>query len=298
MRSAVIEIGGTTTRAVVADPAPGGGLTLRLDRRIVLRLRQAVDRDGAVGEGLRLLLVETVRRLQAECFRAGVARPHVVAAADLAGAGDLGDLLASLRRAVAGPIEVRSSLDEASLLLQDVALDGDVAVAEVGDRTARFVQRVAGAITVEHRAGPLDVARALGRRELRLDPAPALDEVRALRTCRAVVTGPVPAAVVRALWARNGRGARGPDRCEVTTAALAALERELLALTPTQRLLLPAVAPEEVDLVVLGAGYLHGLAQRWDVEAVLAVATSSAEATLRARLVDGSATTARPTMPA
>src|SRR5690554_6761023 len=117
MRSAVIEIGGTTTRAVVADPAPGGGLMLRLDRRIVLRLRRAVDRDGVVGEGLRLLVLETVRRLQAECFRAGVARPDVVVAADLAGADDLGALLASLRRSATGPIVVRSVLDEAHLLL-------------------------------------------------------------------------------------------------------------------------------------------------------------------------------------
>src|SRR5690554_4634520 len=84
MRSAVIEIGPTTTRAVVADPAPGGTLAIRLDRRIVLRLGQATERTGSIDEGLRLLVVETVQRLQTECLRAGVGRARVVVAADLA----------------------------------------------------------------------------------------------------------------------------------------------------------------------------------------------------------------------
>lgn len=268
MRSAVIEIGGTTTRAVVADPAPGGGLAIRLDRRIVLRLRQAVARDGVVGEGLRLLVVETARRLQAECFRAGVAHPHVVVAADLAGAGDLADLLAALRRCGVAPVTVRSWLDEAGLLLRDVAVDGDVTVAEVGDRSVRFVERTDGCVAMFRRPGPLD-------------PMRTLTDVGPLAGRAPVVTGPVTASVVRAMWARQGRGQRAPDRCEVTADALVALERELLALTPTQRLLLPAVPPEEVDLVALGAGYLHALAQRWAVTRLLVVATSPAESELR-----------------
>lgn len=81
----MVEIGATTTRAVVAEPSSDGELTLRLDRRIVLRPGRAVERDGARGEGRRLLAAGTVRRPQAERFRAGVASPHVVVAADLAG---------------------------------------------------------------------------------------------------------------------------------------------------------------------------------------------------------------------
>jgi hypothetical protein len=203
---------------------PGGGLAIRLDRRIVLRLRQAVARDGVVGEGLRLLVVETARRLQAECFRAGVARPHVVVAADLAGAGDLPDLLTALRRCGVAPVTVRSWLDEAGLLLRDVAVDGDVTVAEVGDRSVRFVERTDGCVAMFRRPGPLDAMRTL------------------------TDVGPL--------------AGRAP-------------------LTPTQRLLLPAVSPEEVDLVALGAGYLHALAQRWGVTRLLVVATSPAEAELR-----------------
>lgn len=284
MRSAVIEIGGTTTRAVVAEPAPDARLAIRLDRRIVLRLQQAVDRDGSIGEGLRLLVTETVVRLQAECFRAGVPRPALVVAADLLAAGDLDDLVGAVHRRTGEPVTVRSDLDEAALLLAGAAVDGDVVVAAVGDRAVRFVERVGDTVAVTGGAGPAAVG---GARRPRHAPPRRLDGVRPLTGQSPVVTGPVTTAVVRALWARNGRGADGPARADVHRDGFAALERELLALSPTQRLLLPAVAPEDVDLVVLGAGYLHALARQWGVDHVLAVATSPAEAHLHAVLAAG-----------
>ncbi|GGI08983.1 hypothetical protein [Egicoccus halophilus] len=281
MRTAVIEVGGTTTRAVVAEPTPGRGHVVHLDRRIVLGLQRAIDRDGEVGEGLRLLVAETVRRLAQECRRHGAARLVAAVDATVAVASDRDDLVRLLDRTLQVPVRVRSVLDEARLLLHAVGIGpgtGPAVVADIGERHTRLVRRDPRGLRVQDLPGPsadATVARDLvaahhGTVGYPSTVVPEPDQ-RGPATSPPVpvVTGPVTAAVGRTLLHRRyGPLAPPPDRLRVGPQDLAALDRELTNATPTQRLLLPAVDPEEADLVTLGTAYLLALVDRLEVRAV------------------------------
>ncbi|MFA9429776.1 HD domain-containing protein [Egicoccus sp. AB-alg2] len=274
MRTAVIEIGGTTTRAVVAEPTPGGWYRTHLDRRIVLRLQRAVARDGVVGEGLRLLVAETLRRLRGECFRAGASRTVAVVDAAVAGAGDLHELVRTAARELGASVQVRDDHDEARLLLRVTRPlhggEAPVVVAEPGERVTRLVTRHVDGVRLAQVPGVVavigDPACVPSTRATLVDALHGVPP-RCPDGAPPVVVGEIAEAVGRTLLQRRYGPVTPPaERLEVGVDELALLDRELATVSPTQLLLLPAVAPEEADVIARGAAYLVALATRWNAD--------------------------------
>lgn len=276
----MIEVGGTTTRAVVMEPMAGVAYRIHHDRRIVLGLQRAVECTGEIGAGLQQLVTETVRRLRAECLRAGAVRTVTVIDACVAEADDLADLVAVLRRGHDDPVQVRSRLDEVRLTLRaERALLGtgeSLAVAHVGERVTRLVCHTHAEIRVTELPGPMrSEGPGIDLDQSRHELAAALANVQPLEpdACTPIATGAVATAVGRVIAPHPG-GRRAARRTQIRVDELVALEHELLALMPAH-LLRPALASGFDDRVMLGAIYLRLLAGRWGVDR-LRVGDSSA----------------------
>jgi hypothetical protein len=229
MRTAVVEVGTGSPRAVVVEPAAGGWFRVLADQRVVLGLQRAVRRDGALGEGLLQLAEETARRLRERCFREGADVTVVHVAAGLRDASDLAELRHRIGVAIGAEVAVLDTVGESRALLRAVrhhtAAPAPTVVVDLGEHELRII----GAPGVP--AGPPEIVRLLsGTRDL-LPPGavdPYHPAVRGhLRARVAALLGalaPVPAraawptltgrpgnAMARAITARRGRRRTGAD---------------------------------------------------------------------------------------
>jgi exopolyphosphatase / guanosine-5'-triphosphate,3'-diphosphate pyrophosphatase len=288
MRTAVVEVGTGSLRAVVVEPDAGGWFRVLADQRVVLGLQRAVRRDGALGEGLLQLAEETARRLRERCFREGADVTVVHVAAGLRDASDLAELRHRIGVAIGAEVAVMDTVGESRALLRAVrhrtAPPVPTVVVDLGEHELRII----GAPGVH--TGPPEIVRLLsGTRDLL--PTGAVDPyhpaVRGhLRARVAALLGELAPVPVRASWptltGRPGNamaraittrrwGLGGPDHdgARLSVAELASFERELAGISQTERLLLPSVDPIDADLVGLAIVLVQAVIERLGAEGVV-----------------------------
>jgi exopolyphosphatase/pppGpp-phosphohydrolase len=295
MRTAVVEVGTAALRAVVVEPTEGGWFRVHAEHRVVLGLLRAARRDGVVGEGLLQLAEETARRLRAVCFRNGADVASVRIASGLACAGDLEQLRRRTGAALGADVDVPEPATEGQALLTAVALRTaprhPATVIELGDDIRAFHAdadgRLAGMTVIDRSvrdllpSGAVDPYHPAVRGHLQaqarqvLAPFPSTPDGGAWP----VLTGPTVDALARAVTARRwGTAELDHDGVLLSRAALQAFELELTTSSVTQRMLLPAIDPAEVDLAALGVVL---------VQAVLDRTGSDGAVVSRARVHDG-----------
>jgi exopolyphosphatase/pppGpp-phosphohydrolase len=290
--TAVVDIGSSACRLVVAEATGDGWFRSAVDRRVVLGLARTVRRDGQLGAGLTRLLEETVRRSAEAAFRAGSGR--IVASVDhevVAGV-DGAALLERLRAALGAPVEVASPSDEVAAARTAVAARlGPAAPSPLVEVTTDRI-RVAGdegahSLPVGTRdllprsVDPLHPAAQQTLRS-RLDAlligSPVAAYAEGLDAREAVLVGPPVVALARAAVGRRW-GTPGPpvDGVRLSLAVLADLERELLHTSGTRRLLLPGLDPAEVDEVAVTTTVVGHLAAHLGLDGVVVSAVDAVE---------------------
>jgi exopolyphosphatase / guanosine-5'-triphosphate,3'-diphosphate pyrophosphatase len=287
MRTAVVEVGTASLRVVVAEATDGGGVRVLADHRVVLGLQRAVRRDGHLGEGLLQLVEETARRLREVGFRAGASVTMGCLSAGLADAADLEELRRRTAAAIRGEVTVATPEEEARLLAAAVLRGTTVALPSVlldlGDHELRAIglgrDGAPGAV-VATRAGTRDLLpvgavdpyhpAVRGRLRWRLEELLAELPTPPQAVAWPVVTGRVVDALGRAVEVRRRSGGRpSAAGLRISRAELDAFERELMMAGQTQRMLLPAIDPAEVDLVALAVVLVAAIADRLGAEGVV-----------------------------
>jgi exopolyphosphatase / guanosine-5'-triphosphate,3'-diphosphate pyrophosphatase len=291
MRTAIVEVGTASLRLVVVEAADGGWFRLHADHRVVLGLQRAVRRDGCIGEGLLQLVEETARRLRELAFRAGADTMAGYLAAGLCEATDVDELRLRTARALGCDVRAVGFVDEAAALVEAIrrstAPDLPTLVIDLGDHELRAVPVAAdGAVGEVARtcggtrdllpAGAVDPFHPAVRHRLRArlvellaDLAPAPIDGADGATWP-VVTGPVADALARAAVARRwGRGGPVHDGTRLSRVELVAFETELASSSQTQRMLLPAIDPVEVDLAGLAVVLVEAVVDRLDAPGVV-----------------------------
>lgn len=112
MRRAVVDIGTTACRLVVAEAAGGGWPRVCHDREIALGLGRAVRRGGGFGEGLLQLTDETLRRLRTAAVQEGVEDVRVTLAERLFAAEGGPHLRDRAEAVLRAPVQVVSAADD------------------------------------------------------------------------------------------------------------------------------------------------------------------------------------------
>jgi exopolyphosphatase / guanosine-5'-triphosphate,3'-diphosphate pyrophosphatase len=287
MRTAVVEVGTASLRVVVAEPTDGGGVRVHAEHRVVLGLQRAVRRDGHLGEGLLQLVEETARRLREVGFRAGASVTVGCLAAGLAEAADLEELRRRTALALRGEVTVATPDEEARLLaaavLRGTAVTLPSVLLDLGDHELRAIglgrDGVAGPVAAT-RAGTRDLLpvgavdpyhpAVRGRLRWRLEELLAELPAPPQAVAWPVVTGRVVDALGRAIAIRRRSGGRlSVGGLRISRAELDAFERELTMAGQTQRMLLPAIDPAEVDLVALAVVLAEAIVDRLGAEGVV-----------------------------
>jgi exopolyphosphatase/pppGpp-phosphohydrolase len=286
MRTAVVEVGTAALRAVVVEPTEGGWFRVHAEHRVVLGLLRAVRRDGQLGEGLLQLLEETARRLREACFRSGADEVSGRIAAGLARAADAEELRGRTATALGVDVRLTDPADEGQGLLDAVAARTaprwPSVVVDLGDvvRALRVdaAGQLAGMVELDEAvrdllpAGTVDPYHPAVRGHLRARVHDLFARLPAAPDPSSwpVVTGPAVDALARAMTSRRwGCVDLDHDGALLSRAALQAFELELTSSTVTQRMLLPAVDPAEVDLAALGVVLVQGILDRTGTDGAL-----------------------------
>jgi hypothetical protein len=118
VRRAVVDIGSTACRLVVAEAAGGGWPHPCQEREVVLGLGRAVRRDGRLGEGRVQLTIETLRRMRTSASRAGAERLSATLDEAVFAAADGPHLHRNAEAALRTPVEVISAVEGARVVMR------------------------------------------------------------------------------------------------------------------------------------------------------------------------------------
>lgn len=268
-----------------------------LDRSVVLGLVRTVRRDGALGPGLSQLVVESVRRLTAAGFHLGAERTLVTVAPGLEAAYDLDELLDTIGSVTGRQPARREETEDRALVVAAIAegLGRDVppTVLELDAHRLRLsgFHVPGGGVLVERgirdlMPGTVDPLHPATLPRLRERAAEAVAELPVDDGAALALAGAAAALVGRAIVGRRfGPDGPPPRGLHVSDAALAALERELLGTSGTDRLLLPGVDPAEVDDLATTLIVVRAALARLDPAGVDLSAASAVDGLLTACLV-------------
>jgi exopolyphosphatase/pppGpp-phosphohydrolase len=292
VRTAVVDIGSSACRLVVAEATGDGWFRSAVDRRVVLGLARTVRRDGELGAGLTRLLEETARRFAEAAFRAGGGCVVATVDHEVVAGVDGAALVERLRSALGVPVEVTTSE-------RDVAAARTAVARRLGPAAPPALVEVTNdRIRVGGDEGVHDLP--VGTRDLLppcVDPLhPAAQQTLRARLEALLDGSPVPALAARAdtrdavligapvvALARGAVGRRwgtpGPpaDGVRLSAAVLADLERELLHSTGTRRLLLPGLDPAEVDEVAVTTTVVRHLVTHLGLDGIVVTAVDAVE---------------------
>ena len=115
MRVAVLDLGSTSFRLVVADCDPGIGLVPRVQRRKHLNLGMVVGREGRIPEPHASAAVKAVTKLRRRAELSGTDRIVAVATSALRDAGNGQKVARRLAAAAGVPVHILSGDEEAAL---------------------------------------------------------------------------------------------------------------------------------------------------------------------------------------
>ncbi|MTV25174.1 hypothetical protein FTX61_07085 [Nitriliruptoraceae bacterium ZYF776] len=305
VRTAVVEVGNTACRVVVAETAGGGWFDVVAERTVVLGLERAVRRDGQLGAGLLQLTAETLRRLREVAFRSGARQLVATVGAVLERAADAEELHALAAEALGTPLRVldtqRTAQATVTAVRRRLGWTGPLAILEPTDHHLRLTVQADPGAAVGPSAGCLEVHEpAAGLRDLlptgtvdplhpaalgafrhRLDAATEDLPRRPGGARWLVLAGPSAEVLGRAAAGRRfGDDPPHPDGLRLSAHALTELESELLRTSQTQRLLLPGVDPADVDLVAATLLAVRHVVERLEVDGVVVTTVGMLEGLL------------------
>jgi exopolyphosphatase/guanosine-5'-triphosphate,3'-diphosphate pyrophosphatase len=285
---AVLDLGSTSFRVVLFEATRAGVLKQKLNERDMLRLGAAIDSDGRVPEKVCNQAIATARRLSDLALGAGASRVLPVATAALRSAGNGRQLSKKIGKALGTDVRVLSGDEEAALLFRAfqrrVPLTGQVALGfDLGGGSLELA--IGDAREIRWTASlPIGVTR-LHRELVTRDPMRKRD-VRKIRECLLEALEPHRSAIAELapqVYIASGGSARafgdlaqarlGRTRAdtdglyEMSVDELGKLTRKLVRVDHDERMAIPGVRKDRVDLMPTGGILITALAEALDIDA-------------------------------
>jgi exopolyphosphatase/guanosine-5'-triphosphate,3'-diphosphate pyrophosphatase len=280
MRVAVIDLGSTSFRLVVAKAGASGDIRHVVRKREHLNLGMVVGREGMVPEADARAAVKAAVRLLRRARRDGAHRVITVATSALRDAANRDDLAKRLERALGEPVRFLSGAEEAALAYAalDASLDlgpGAVLGADLGGGSLELAVG-AGRALAWTESLPLGSSRLTGR-FIESDPPTAEErrrlaahiearladvapKVLSLSPQRCVAAGGTVKALARLIAAERSDPPEAIGGMTLSAGELTAMADRLLSATRADRLAVPAMSARRVEIVHAGALVLSTLA--------------------------------------
>lgn len=298
MRRAVVDIGNTACRLVVAETAGGGWSPACDDREVQLGLGRAVRRDGRLGEGLIELTAETLRRLRDTARRVGADELGATLVDGIFGAVDGPELHRHAEDVLQVPVQVVDASDDVGATIH--AARRRLGLAEVPglvelteERLRVAVPQLGGALCVVELPGgtselvpqgrgdrlhPSTLGRIGGQiRELLVPLATQAPQplLRGAGLRWPLLTGASGVALGQVTSGRHGADRGLIDGTRLSLARLTDLEHDLLAAYGARGRL--GDVPPAVEALVVSASVLRPVLERLGARGVLISSASPVE---------------------
>jgi len=284
-RIGVLDMGSTSFRLAVADVTRSGRITPVTTEKVMLRLGAAVAQFGEIPPPLVEGVLEAARAFGRAAKAAGVQRLFPVGTAALRDATNGRWLAENIGLALGVPVRVLEGLEEARLAVaayrRRVLMGSGLSLgADLGGGSLQLCLAEQNRPTWAT-SFPIGVTR-LHREFVDGDPmsAEAVVDVRARvrealerahapvawpRTC--VIGGGTARAIARLSLARRGKRDDAPvNGLEISRTALAGLADDLVQSTQPERLAMPGMHKQRVDLLATGALILTTAAETLDLD--------------------------------
>jgi exopolyphosphatase/guanosine-5'-triphosphate,3'-diphosphate pyrophosphatase len=277
MRIAALDLGSNSFHLLVVDAHPDGTFVPLIREKDMLRLGDAVGREGRIPDALADRAVATVDRFRKLALGAGAEEVHARATAALREAENGGEVVDRMATEAGVKVRVISGQEEARLIFEAVR------AAVVIDPPPGLCLDLGGGsleIMVGDRAGlqlaasvPLGVARLAA--ELVTDDPPGADDIGRIETRVTGVLSPLADAVARlapgvtvgssgtfcdlaqmVAHRRTGSVPRSINQFSFSRDELLPLHQELLALRSSERAALPGLESKRADIIPVGSTLL------------------------------------------
>jgi exopolyphosphatase/guanosine-5'-triphosphate,3'-diphosphate pyrophosphatase len=277
MRIAAFDLGSNSFHLLVVDAHPDGTFAPLIREKEMLRLGDAVGREGRIPDALADRAVDTVARFRKLATGAGTEEIHARATAALREAENGGEVVDRMAAEAGVDVRVISGQEEARLIFAAVKaavvidpgpalcldLGGGSLEVMVGDRSALgFVASVplgVARLSAELVTGdPLstDDVRRLEKRVTSV-LAPLADDVARLKPAMAVGSSGTFCDLARMVAARRtGNVPRSINQFSFSRDELLPLHEELLAKRSAERASIPGLEAKRADIIATGSTVL------------------------------------------
>lgn len=277
MRIAAFDLGSNSFHLLVVDAHPDGTFAPLIKEKDMLRLGDAVGREGRIPDPLADRAVGTVGRFRKLAIGAGTEEIHARATSALREAENGGEVVDRMAAEAGVKVRVISGQEEARLIFEAVRaavvidpgpalcldLGGGSLEVMVGDRESlKFSASVplgVARLTAELVNGDPLTSDDVGRLEKRATSvlAPLADDVAQLGPAMAVGSSGTFCDLARMVAARRiGSVPRSINQFSFTRDELLPLHEELLALRSSERAGLPGLESKRADIIPTGSTVL------------------------------------------
>jgi exopolyphosphatase / guanosine-5'-triphosphate,3'-diphosphate pyrophosphatase len=273
MRIAALDLGSNSFHLLVVDAHPDGTFVPLIREKDMLRLGDAVGREGRIPDALADRAVATVDRFRKLAVGAGTEEIHARATAALREAENGGEVVDRMAAEAGVRVRVISGQEEARLIFEAVKaavvidpgpalcldLGGGSLEVMVGDRTALHlaasVQLGVARLSAELVTGDPYSADDVRRLEKRITSvlAPLADDVARLRPVMAVGSSGTFCDLARMVAARRtGSVPRAINQFSFSRDELLPLHEELMARSSSDRASIPGLEAKRADIIPTG----------------------------------------------
>ncbi|MGI8808270.1 MAG: HD domain-containing protein [Acidimicrobiales bacterium] len=277
MRIAAFDLGSNSFHLLVVDAHPDGTFAPLIKEKDMLRMGDAVGREGRIPDALADRAVATVERFRRLAIGAGTEEIHARATSALREAENGGQVVDRMSAEAGVKVRVISGQEEARLIFEAVRaavvidpgpalcldLGGGSLEIMVGDRTrlrlAASVPLGVARLAAELVMGDPLSADDLRRLEKRITGvlAPLADDVAELQPAMAVGSSGTFCDLARMVAARRtGSVPRSINQFTFSRDELLPLHEELLAMRSSERAALPGLEAKRADIIPTGSTVL------------------------------------------
>jgi exopolyphosphatase/guanosine-5'-triphosphate,3'-diphosphate pyrophosphatase len=274
MRIAALDLGSNSFHLLVVDAHPDGTFLPLIREKDMLRLGDAVGREGRIPEALADRAVATVDRFRKLAVGAGTEEIHARATSALREAENGGEVVDRMATEAGVKVRVISGQEEARLIFEAVRaavvidpgpaicldLGGGSLEVMVGDRNrlqlAASVQLGVARLAAELVTNDPLTADDVRRIEKRVTAvlAPLADDVAQLRPAMAVGSSGTFCDLARMVaHRRTGSVPRSINQFSFTRDELLPLHEQLVALRASERAALPGLEAKRADIIPTGS---------------------------------------------
>jgi exopolyphosphatase/guanosine-5'-triphosphate,3'-diphosphate pyrophosphatase len=274
MRIAAFDLGSNSFHLLVVDAHPDGTFVPLIKEKDMLRLGDAVGREGRIPDALADRAVATVERFRKLAIGAGTEEIHARATSALREAENGGEVVDRMAAEAGVKVRVISGQEEARLIFEAVRaavvidpgpalcldLGGGSLEIMVGDRKtlqlSASVPLGVARLTAELVTGDPFTSDDVRRLEKRATSvlAPLADDVAQLRPAMAVGSSGTFCDLARMVAARRtGSVPRSINQFSFTRDELLPLHEELLAMRSSERAGVPGLEAKRADIIPTGS---------------------------------------------